>query len=159
SYRHSDGAWVWTRLKPCLDAGEAEVLIDRERFQAGRAVVGQMDAIQDQAQVHVLIITKEYLASDYCRHEMDRAVALDPDFRSGIVIPVRRDDHRTWPRQLTRSNPLYVSLRDDADASQWGLLLRACGVDLGTTALAWLKARDEVVRWLERHASVNLVVS
>ena len=61
SYRHSDGEWVWNRLTPCLEAGGAEVLIDRERFQAGIAVVGQMDAAQDRADVHVLVITKEYL--------------------------------------------------------------------------------------------------
>ena len=61
SYRHSDGEWVWNCLTPCLEAGGAELLIDRERFQAGIAVVGQMDATQDYADVHVLVITKEYL--------------------------------------------------------------------------------------------------
>jgi hypothetical protein len=158
SYRHSDGAWVWNRLTPCLEAGGAEVLIDRQRFQAGIAVAGQMDATQDHADVHVLVITKEYLESDYCRHEMDRAVALDADFQHGIVVPVRRDDHRPWPRKITKSNPLYVDLRNDADTGQWELLLRACGADLGTTAPAWLTARDEVVKWLKRNESVNLVV-
>ncbi len=34
---------------PCLKAGGAEVLIDRERFEAGKALLGQMDAAQDAA--------------------------------------------------------------------------------------------------------------
>ena len=48
SYRHHNGPWVWDRLVPCLRCGGAEVLIDRERFKAGKAVLGQMDAVQDQ---------------------------------------------------------------------------------------------------------------
>lgn len=52
SYCHRQGDWVWERLVPCLKAGGAEALIDRERFELGRAVIGQMDALQDQADKH-----------------------------------------------------------------------------------------------------------
>ena len=48
SYNHQQGKWVWERLTPCLRAGGAEVLIDRERFEVGKAVVGQMNALQDR---------------------------------------------------------------------------------------------------------------
>jgi len=78
SYSHKQGDWVWGRLLPCLRAGGAEVLIDIERFKVGHAVVGQMDAVQDQADRHLLIFSPDYLSSPYCRHEMDRAIALDP---------------------------------------------------------------------------------
>jgi hypothetical protein len=44
SYCHKQGQWVWDRLVPVLNAGAAEVLIDRERFEAGKAIEGQMDA-------------------------------------------------------------------------------------------------------------------
>ena len=49
SYSHKQGKWVWDKLVPCLKGGGAEVLIDRERFEAGKAVKGQMDATQDLA--------------------------------------------------------------------------------------------------------------
>ncbi len=39
SYSHRQGDWVRGRLAPCLKAGGAEVLIDRERFEAGKAPV------------------------------------------------------------------------------------------------------------------------
>ena len=79
SYSHRQGQWVWERLVPILRAaGCAEVLIDRERFRAGRGVKGQMDATQNQADVSLLVLTPDYLASDYCRHEMTRALATDP---------------------------------------------------------------------------------
>lgn len=133
------------------------MLIDVERFKAGRAVVAQMDQAQDDADVNLLLLSNEYVASKYCRHEMDRAVARDPDFQNDAVIPVRLDDCNL-PQKISRPNPLYVNMRDDKDAGQWKLLLKAAGADLGTNAPHWLKARDDVRRFLQRDESVNLVV-
>ena len=158
SYRHSDGEWVCSRLKPVLEAAGVEVLIDAERFEAGRAVVGQMDALQDTAQRHLLVITEAYLDSDYCRHEMDRAIATDPAFATGNVIPIRRDDVK-WPRKLTgkATAPMFVDLCNDRDDAPWDLLLKSCEGQLDVSPTQWLDARDEVARYLQRDQSVNLV--
>ena len=158
SYSHAQGEWVWNRLVPCLRAGGTEVLIDRERFEAGGAVVRQMDAVQDTAAKHVLVLSSEYLNSANCRHEMDRAIAADPGFARHIVVPVRRDD-AALPASIKTPDPLYVDLRDDGKADQWALLLNGCGADLGTTAPHWLAARDAVAAALARHKSINLVVT
>jgi hypothetical protein len=77
SYSHAQRDWVLRRLVPCLKAGGAEVLIDRERFEAAKALVGQMDFIQDAADASVLVFSPEYLLSAPCRHEMERAIARD----------------------------------------------------------------------------------
>jgi TIR domain len=126
SYCHKQGTWVWDRLVPILTAGGSEVLIDRERFEAGKAVVGQMDAIQDRADVHVLLLSADYIRSSYCVHEMRRAVDSDPLFKHGKVVPVRLDDCRL-PPLIKKPNPLHVDLRHDAVDSQWDLLLDRCG--------------------------------
>ncbi len=158
SYCHRQWDWVWGRLVPCLKAGGAEVLIDRERFELGKALVGQMDALQDQADKHLLVLSADYLSSPYCRHEMDRAIALDPGFASGIVVPALREAC-VLPASITGPNPLYADLCDDRQSDPWTLMLQQCGAaGLGTTAPAWLAARDEVARYLERNQSVNLVV-
>ena len=158
SYCHRQGDWVWGRLVSCLKAGGAEVLIDRERFELGKAVVGQMDALQDQADKHLLVLSADYLSSPYCCHEMDRAIALDPGFASGIVVPVLREAC-TLPASITHPNPLYADLRDDRQPDPWTQVLLSCdAARLGTTAPAWLAARDEAARFLERNQSVNLVV-
>ncbi len=157
SYNHQQGKWVWERLAPCLKAGGAEVLIDRERFEVGKAVVGQMDALQGQADKHVLVLSEDYLKSDYCRHEMDRAVDLDPDFQLGTVMPVLRSACEL-PHAITRPNPLYADLRDDQQPDPWANVLRSCNADLGTTAPTWLTARDVLVDYLGRNQSVNLIV-
>jgi hypothetical protein len=158
SYRHSDGEWVWERLKPMLEAAGIEVLIDAERFTAGRSVVGQMDALQDTAQQHVLVMTESYLDSDYCVHEMDRAIAADPTFTTGNVIPIRRDGVK-WPRKLAGkgTGPLFIDLQNDADDAPWRLLLKSCQGLLDVSPTQWLTVRDEVARYLQRDQSVNLV--
>lgn len=158
SYCHHQGDWVWKRLVPCLKAGGAEVLIDRERFELGKAVIGQMDALQDQADKQLLVLSKDYLGSVYCCHEMDRAIALDPAFTSGIVIPVLRKAC-ALPASITNPNPLYADLRDDSQPDPWTQVLQSCdATGLGTTAPAWLAARDDLARFLGRNQSVNLVV-
>ncbi len=158
SYSHRQGEWVWDRLVPCLKAGGAEVVIDRERFEAGKALIGQMDASQDGTDASVLVLSPEYLKSKACRHEMKRAVDRDPSFEAGSVIPVMRREC-TLPAPLKGANPLYVDLRRDPRPEPWDLLLSACGADLGTAAPAWLAARDQARRLLGRGRSVNLVVT
>jgi hypothetical protein len=155
SYSHQQGEWVWDRLVPVLRAGGAEVLIDRERFAAGRALLGQMDALQDTAEVHLLVFSPEYLASAPCLHEMERAIARDPTFENGTVVPVKRAAV-TLPDSIRI--PLYANLVDDHAVAPWDLVLRACGADLGTDAPSWLTARDDARRFLVRGQSVNLVV-
>jgi len=155
SYSSKHGEWVWDRLVPCLRAGGAGILIDRERFQAGKGVVGQMNATQDKADRHVLVLSPDYLASAYCLHELDRATAFDPHFERGTVIPVLRADCKL-PRKITK--PLYVDLHDDRKGAQWKKLLDGCGADLACDASEWFRVRDEVRRFLRRDDSVNLVI-
>jgi hypothetical protein len=157
SYSHAQEQWVLDRLVPCLRAGGAEVRIDRERFTAGKAVVGQMDAEQDAADISVLVFSPPYLASPYCLHEMHRAITRDPQFHNGLVIPVKRDAC-DLPEGMRNAEPLYVNLVNDKDAQQWDLLLQACDADLGVAAPEWLNVRDTICRFLQRRQSVNVVV-
>ncbi len=155
SYSHRQEDWVVDRLVPVLKAGGAEVLIDREIFGAGRSVLGQMDETQDRVEVHLLVLSPDYVASGPCQHEMKRAVALDPKFEKGIVVPVLRV---AVPVPARLSGALYADLLDDGKTAGWDLVLRAVEADLGADAPAWLGARDEVQRLLVRGQSVNLVV-
>ncbi len=157
SYSHKQEEWVIDRLVPPLKAGGADVLIDRERFKLGKSVIGQMDAIQDQADKHLLVLSEDYLNSDYCMHELKRAIKLDPKFERGVVLPVLRENC-ILPAKITRPNPIYADLRDDKNPDPWKLLFNQCNADLGTAVTSWLKARDDTVRFLDRGESVNLWV-
>jgi hypothetical protein len=133
------------------------VLIDRERFKAGISLLGQMDDVQDHASASVLVLSPEYLKSRNCLHEMRRAIARDPGFEKGIVVPIERV-RCSMPGGIARSGPLYVKLTDEKDSAAWKRLLDACEADLGASAPHWLQARDQVVRLLKRRQSVNLLV-
>jgi hypothetical protein len=74
SYSHKQGDWVWDRMVPCLKAGGANVLIDREQFEAARALNRQMDEVQDRADLNVLVFSPDYLTSKPCQREMKRAI-------------------------------------------------------------------------------------
>lgn len=158
SYSHEQGDWVWDRLVPVLRAGGADVLIDREQFEAARRLYRQMDEVQDRAELNLLVLSPQYLASKACQHEMQRAIARDPKFDKGVTVPIKRVDC-TLPPAIKRPNPLYLDLRDDRTADAWDLLLRKCGGDLGMAAPDWLRARDTVRMFLDRGDSANLVVT
>jgi hypothetical protein len=145
-------------LVPVLKAGGSEILIDREQFEAARALRRQEDEVQDRAGLNVLVLSPDYLASEACQHEMKRAIARDPTFESGIAVPILRVDC-PLPAAIKGPDPLCVDLRDDGAPAPWELLVRKCGLDLGTSAPEWLQARDRIVLHLERDQSVNLVVT
>jgi hypothetical protein len=158
SYCWQQGEWVWDRLVPVLRAGGAEILIDREQFEAARRLDRQMNEVQDRAGLNLLVLSPDYLASKACQHEMKRAIARDPKFETGVVVPVLRVDCKL-PPAIKRPNPLYVDLCDDRKPEPWDLLFRNRGVDLGTDAPEWLRARDAIRRCLERGESVSLIVT
>ncbi|MGH9836009.1 MAG: toll/interleukin-1 receptor domain-containing protein [Blastocatellia bacterium] len=157
SYSHKQSEWVRNRLIPCLRYGGAEMDPDYERFKAGLTVIGQMDRAQDEAEISVLVLSKDYLKSNYCRREMSRAIIRDPDFTKGSAIFVKRVECE-MPEEIESAEPLWVNLVNDKDAAQWNLLLEACGADLGAAAPHWLARRDEVLQFLQRGQSVNLIV-
>ena len=153
SYSRKQEEWVHARLYPVLKAGGADVLMDVHRFQAGLGVYGQMDATQDLAEIHLLVLSPDYLASEPCVHEMRRAVAGSP----GRVLPVVREDC-TLPPEVQGSDPLlYVKLMGEGTADQWDLMTARCEVDLGVSAAEWLRVRDRLREAMLDRRSVNLI--
>ena len=164
SYARADECWVHNRLIPILDAAGGKVLVDKERFKPGRKLIDEMNGTQDMASRHLLVLTKAFHRSDYCKHEMKRAIEDDPDFKDGKVLPVKRDaapmPATLKGRAKLGDSTLYVDLQDDSDADQWNKLIENAGRRLalsGTDAPTWLTALDRAQIHLERGESVNLV--
>lgn len=134
------------------------MLIDVERFRAGFGVVGQMNAEQDGADASLLVLTPEYLQRPDCLHEMRRAIARDPNFTNGSTIPVILEKC-DLPDDIKIPKPLRIDLTNDKDSAKWDMLMEGCEADLGADVPHWLEARDEILRYLERNQSVNLVVT
>lgn len=163
SYCHRQSNWVHQRLIPVLRASGATVSVDIDHFEAGQTVIGQMDGLQDSADRHILVLTKDYVGSPYCQHELAKAIEADPGFATCKVLPIRLDDTPTPPDLAGMSGlgsePLYINLQADTERAPWDLLIKSAGLDLpGTDAPTWLRALDQTATHLERGESVNLVV-
>lgn len=158
SYNHMERPWVMDRLVPCLRAGGADVLVDLERFSAGESLIGEMDIVQDKADGSVLVLSPTYLQSEYCLHEMHRALERQRHVSGYIVVPIKRVAC-ALPEPLRVLDLLYVDLCRDQEVTPWAMLLQKCEADLGTTAPDWLGAHDDILTFLGRGQSVNLLVS
>ncbi|MBV9658963.1 MAG: toll/interleukin-1 receptor domain-containing protein [Verrucomicrobia bacterium] len=160
SYNSLHAEFVHRDLVPVLRAaGVDEVLIDKERFTAGRPLIGQMDAVQDRAKTSLLVLTPGYLASDYCLHEMRRAVAKDPTFAEGGVLPVVVETCMLPPELQPFGSLLRVHLTDRTDPTAWASILKALAADgLGVDAPRWLAKRAECEKLLQQGLPVNLFV-
>ena len=127
SYAHKQPDWVHQSLIPVLRASGGKVLVDTDHFKAGQTVIGQMDELQGKANRHILVINEDYVASDYCCHEMKQAIKTDPDFSKSKVIVIRQDDtpipNKLAPKRGLGSEPLYVDLREDDKPAFWKLLV------------------------------------
>ena len=94
---------MFERLAPCLRGAGVEVLNDEEHFRIGERVIGEMDALQDQAEVTLLVLTPKYLESLYCQHEMQRALAAANAGRAAVVPVVGLALQMSLKRVLPRS--------------------------------------------------------
>lgn len=155
SYSHRNGDWVWNKLVCVLEAGGAEVIIDKKRFELGLDVFKQMDVAQDEADVQLLVLSEPYFKSSACCHEMKLAIGKDPEFIQGFVIAIKLDDY-PWPDAINCHNPLFCNLHDDADAEQWDKLMRACQADLCCRAPHWMEVKEDILRFLNDGQSVNM---
>lgn len=118
SYSHRDGR-MRSRLEAHLSSLKRERLIsgwhDR-KIKPGTEWKGQIDAHLDSSQIILLLISADFLASDYCYDvEMDRAMARH-DAGEARVIPIilRPCD---WP--WSRFGKLQALPRDGKPVSDW----------------------------------------
>ncbi len=167
SYSRDQAPWVESQLVPILIAGGASVpvlhpgggeeLVDMERSAVGAKLAHRVLEAQNQAERQIIVLSPDYVTNVSCLDQLRHAITKDPDFRYGLVVPVLREDC-TLPDDIKIPDRLIIDLRNDRRGTPWNQLLSACQSDLGTTATAWLKARDEVTLAISAGRSVNLVI-
>jgi hypothetical protein len=101
-------------------------------------------------------LTPDYLASDFCVHEMDSAIAKYHATNGEHAVPLVRE---TVNLPATIETLLRVDLTDDRNHDSWNLLMRACEGALSVPAPIWLESRDRVLRHLRDGQSVNLITA
>ncbi len=157
SYAHEQGPWVWRYLVPVLKAAGADLLIDVERFKYGVSVPRQMNEAQDEAEYQLLCFSRAYFQSSYCDHEWRRAVASDPAFSSGKIIPLKMEQV-DLPAEIQQSNPLFGKLHRLDDPMPWRKLIVSVNLNSSWCPLSWLNASVEISDKMKDTIPVNLVV-
>lgn len=88
SYAHEDDAWVWNWLVPRLKREGLQVCIDGECFEPGAPSLTEMERAVIQSRKTLLVLTPEYLSSEWSEFENILAQTLDPAARRRRVIPL-----------------------------------------------------------------------
>jgi len=115
SYSHRDADWVWTKLVPYLRGQGLQVCVDRDCFQLGSTTVLAIEAAVENSRLVILIITPEYLESEWCQFENTLIQTLDPGARRGRTIPVLLKDSEL-PLRLRIMNYLDLTRAASTEA-------------------------------------------
>lgn len=88
SYSHHDKNWVHQHLVPELEKAHVRVCIDFRDFQTGAPLVTEIERAIIQSRKTLLVITPDYLASEWTEFESIMTQTLDPAARNRQLLPL-----------------------------------------------------------------------
>jgi len=88
SYSHENKGWIDSWLLPKLEAAGVRVCIDFRDFDFGATIVSEMERAVLQSRKILLVLTPEYLASEWAEFESTLAHMLDPAARKRRMLPL-----------------------------------------------------------------------
>ena len=104
SFSSKDVTWVTENLIPFLDKHSISYSIHTRDFELGRPIVENMaDSVYRSRQV-LIVLSDNYLASNFCREELRMAVQreIDADDSSVILVMIEKFKKRCLPRALRK---------------------------------------------------------
>jgi hypothetical protein len=113
SYSHLDGDWVYHWLIPQLKQAGIRVCFDREDFRPGVPTVAEIERAILNSKRTLLIVTPDYLGSEYGQFENLLAQTLDPAAYGNQILPLKVRDCLLPPRLQ------MLTFVDLTDLGQW----------------------------------------
>jgi hypothetical protein len=148
SYSHRDGEWVRHTLLPRLEGAGLRVGIDYRDFRPGTSILIEMERAVLQSRQTLLVLTPDYLASEWVRFENILASTLDPAARQRRIIPLLLKPCEL-PMRIRALH--YADFTHTDDRTQnWERLLNSLGARLPEPAEARI---ESLVRQLQTHQS------
>jgi hypothetical protein len=123
SYSHANQAWVRGELLPYLKSAGLRVCIDYRDFEIGAPIVTEMRRGLTDSRRTLLILTPDYLESDWTGFEQLMLQTLDPSNRQRRLIPLMREAC-DLPLEISYLNYLDFAAPDDWELA-WSRLLKA----------------------------------
>lgn len=106
SYNHKDESWA-TWIAGVLEENGYSTIIQAWDFLAGNDFVVEMQKALQQCKKTIIVLSENYLKSEYCQAEWSSVFARDPTGNQRILIPVRIEDVK--PDGLLKSR-IYIDL-------------------------------------------------
>jgi hypothetical protein len=125
SYSHRDKQWVSGELLPKLEASGLHVCIDYRDFEAGAPIIEEIDRVINRSRKTLVILTKDYLESDWTNLESCLVQTNDPAHRKRKLIPLLKG-YCKLPRLIKFLIPIDMTRNDTLDM-EWEKLLRTLG--------------------------------
>lgn len=88
SYSHRNSDWVRGWLVPQLKAAGLKVCVDHESFEPGAPSLTEMERAVLQSRKTVMVLTPEYLQSEWAEFENILGQTLDPAAHRRRLLPV-----------------------------------------------------------------------
>lgn len=88
SYSHRDATWVRSVLLPKLEANGLRVCIDVRDFALGAPLITEIERAVSQSRKTLLVLTPDYLASEWAEFENILVATLDPAARARRLLPL-----------------------------------------------------------------------
>lgn len=88
SYSHRDATWVRSVLLPKLEADGLRTCIDVRDFALGAPLITEIERAVNQSRKTLLVLTPEYLASEWAEFENILVATLDPAARARRLLPL-----------------------------------------------------------------------
>ena len=106
SYSSKDFGWVTDNLISILEKHSIDYSIHSRDFEIGRPIVQNMaDSVYGSRQV-LIVLSENYLASNFCREELHMAVQreLDGEDSSLILVKINNMKKKQLPAALRKMN-------------------------------------------------------
>ena len=106
SYSSKDFGWVTDNLISLLEKHSIDYSIHSRDFEIGKPIVQNMaDSVYGSRQV-LIVLSENYLASNFCREELHMAVQreLDREDSSLILVKINNMKKRQLPVALRKKN-------------------------------------------------------
>lgn len=116
SYSHQDKSWIDSWLLPKLEAAGVCVCVDFRDFDVGASIASEMERAVLQSRKMLLVLTPEYLASEWAEFENTLAQMLDPAARKRRMLPLMLRACELPPR-IRRLNYIDFTNPDNQDMS------------------------------------------
>jgi|GEM_PF-2341584 len=88
SYSHEDKRWVRGVLQPMIESWQLKYAIDHQDFIPGMSLIGTVHELITKSKHVVFVCTKNFIDSEWCQGEVNKACSQDPGSIKQKAIPV-----------------------------------------------------------------------